>query len=330
MMIVTNSPRRRGSRRTIVATAAIALSIAVLGAACSSDDEGTAAQPSPTSPAPDAAPAAPLSDDREVAVQGEERSYRVVTPPGDTGDGGDTELPVIVAIHDAGNTIDGMAQVTQLQRAAVQHDFAVVFPAAAEEAERTWNAGFCCGAGPSVGLDDMAFLDAVVDEVADDEQVDADRIYLAGVSNGAVMAYQYACERAERVAGVGSVAGTMDPESCQPAEPVSVLEIHGTNDDVVPFDGGEMPDFVQATLPAISAEALVGHWAEANSCSEEPTTSADDPVTRTTWEQCEADATVELIAIEGAGHTWYASEFGPVDGAVDATDEILRFFGLAG
>ncbi len=323
--MLTNSPRRRGSRPTLLGTAAIVLSLAVLGAGCGSDDEGTAAQPSPTSPAPDAAPAAPRSTDREVAVEGGDRSYRVVTPPGDTGD---TELPVVVAIHDAGNTVDGMIEATQLQRAAVQHDFAVVLPAAAEEAERTWNAGFCCGAGPSVGLDDMAFLDAVIDEVAADERVDADRIYLAGVSNGAVMAYQYACERSERVAGVGSVAGTMDPESCQPSEPVSVLEIHGTDDDVVPFDGGEMPDFVQATRPAISAEALVEHWAEANSCSEEPITSGNDPVTRTTWGQCEADATVELIAIEGAGHTWYASEFGPVDGAVDATGELLRFFGL--
>lgn len=324
-MSMISSSRRHGSQRAVLVTAATALSLAVLGSACSSDDEGSAAAPSPTPAAPDGAPAAPRSDDRDVAVEGQERSYRMVTPPGDVGD---AELPVVVAIHDAGNTVEGMAEVTQLQRAAVQHGFAVVFPAAAEEAERTWNAGFCCGAGPSVGLDDMAFLDAVVDEVAGDEQVDGNRIYLAGVSNGAVMAYRYACERAERVAGVGSVAGTMDPESCQPAEPVAVLEIHGTDDDVVPFDGGEMPDFVRATQPAISAEAVVGHWAEANSCSEEPATSADDPVTRTTWEQCEAGATVELIAIEGAGHTWYASEFGPVDGAVDATDELVRFFGL--
>lgn len=329
-MITTSPPRRHGSRRTVLATAATALSIAVLGVACTSDDEGSAAAPSPTSAAPDGAPAAPRSDDREVTVEGRERRYRVVTPPGDTGEAGDTELPAVVAIHDAGNTIDGMVQATQLQRAAVRHGFAVVFPAAADEAERTWNAGFCCGAGPSVGLDDMAFLDAVVDEVAAGERVDADRLYLAGVSNGAVMAYRYACERAERVDGVGSVAGTMDPEACQPSEPVSVLEIHGTADDVVPFDGGEMPDFVQATQPAISAEALVRHWAEAGSCSEEPTTTTDDPVTRTTWEQCDAGASVELIAIEGAGHTWYASEFGPVDGAVDATAELVRFFGLDG
>lgn len=324
-MIMTSPARRHGRQRTLLVAAATALSLAVLAAACTSDDEDPAAAPSPTPAAPDGAPAAPRSDDREIAVEEQERSYRMVTPPADSGDAG---LPVVVAIHDAGNTIDGMVQATQLQRAAVQHGFAVAFPAAAEEAERTWNAGFCCGAGPSVGLDDMAFLDAIVDEVAAEERVDADRVYLAGVSNGAVMAYRYACERAERVAGVGSVAGTMDPEACQPSEPVSVLEIHGTADDVVPFDGGEMPDFVQATQPAISAEALVRHWAEAGSCSEEPATATDEPVTRTTWEQCDAGASVELIAIEGAGHTWYASEFGPVDGAVDATAELVRFFGL--
>lgn len=61
-----------------------------------------------------------------------------------------------------------------------------------------------------------------------------------------------------------------------------------------------------------------------------PTTTTDDPVTRTAWEQSDAGARVALVAIDGAGHTWYASELGPVEGAVDATTEILRFFGLDG
>lgn len=323
-MIPPSAARGQDARRVLRWAVTVALGLAVLLTACTSEDDRAAAPPSPTPPAADPSPTEPSSEDRQVTVDGTERAYRVVTPPGDGA------VPAVVAIHDAGNTIDGIVEATQLQREAIRNEFAVAFPAAAEAAERTWNAGFCCGVGPSVGLDDLAFLDAVVDEMAADERVDADRVYLAGVSNGAVMAYQYACERAERVAGVGSVAGTMNPESCQPAEPVSVLEIHGTDDDVVPFDGGAMPDFVQATRPAVSAEALVGHWAEANSCSEEPATNADDPVTRTTWEQCGAGTRVELIAIDGAGHTWYASEFGPVEGAVDATTEILRFFGLDG
>jgi polyhydroxybutyrate depolymerase len=259
---------------------------------------------------------------REITVDGTSRTYRVRTPPGEGA------APVLVALHDAGNDPEGIVEVTQLDRAATQHGFAVVFPAAVERSERTWNAGFCCGAAPSVGVDDVAFLGSVLDELAADERLDADRVHLAGVSNGAVMAYHYACAHADRVVGVASVAGTMDLDGCEPSEPVSVLEIHGTADGIVPFDGGEMPDFVQATQPAAGAESLVERWAELNGCADEPATTTDAPVTRTSWEQCDGGATVELIAIEGAGHTWYASEFGETEGAVDATAEIVRFFGL--
>lgn len=304
--------------RAVVATAALAVLLAGCGAG--DDDPGQDA----ASPSPEEAAAAgpPRTEDREVTVQGRQRTYRLQPPPGEEA------APVVVAIHDAGNDVDGMVQVTQLDRAAAQGGFAVAFPAAVEEAERTWNAEFCCGSGPSVGVDDMRFLDAVIDELSGDERIDADRIYLAGVSNGAVMAYRYACERSERIAAVASVAGTMDPDTCEPEEAVSVLEIRGTADEVVPFDGGDMPDFVQATRPAMSADALAARWAELNACADEPDTATDPPVTRKTWEECDADATVELIGIEGAGHTWYASEFGPVDGAVDATGEMLRFFEL--
>lgn len=323
-MTAASSAYPQRAARAARRAAAIAFGLALLLAACTPDDDRAATPASPTPPTSGVAPATPLSADRQVTVNGTDRTYRLVTPPGDAA------VPVIVAIHDAGNTIDGMMEVTQLHREAVRGGFAVAFPAAAQAAERTWNAGFCCGAGPSVGLDDMGFLDAVIDELAAHERIDADRVYLAGVSNGAVMAYQYACERPERIAGVGSVAGTMNPEGCEPAEPVSVLEIHGTADEVVPFDGGEMPEFVQATRPAMSAPALVRHWAEVGACAGEPTTATDPPVTRTVWEECEAAAGVGLVAVEGAGHTWYASEFGPVEGAVDATTEILRFFGLDG
>lgn len=320
-------PRPSAGRRIRPAAAlALASVLALLLAACGSGEDAAApatAPEQPGSPAP-GSPAAggPQSEDRQLTVDGTERTYRVITPTGDA------TVPVVVAIHDAGNTVDGMVQVTQFDRTATREGFAVVFPAAVEEAGNTWNAEFCCGAGPSVGVDDMAFLDAMLDELAADARLDTDRLYLAGVSNGAVMAYRYACERAERVAGVGSVAGTMDPDSCQPSEPVSVLEIHGTADEVVPYDGGEMPDFVQATLPAMGAEALTRRWAELNACAGDPAAVTEPPVTRMTWSECDGDSTVGLIAIEGGGHTWYAPEFGPTNGAVNATEEILRFFRL--
>jgi polyhydroxybutyrate depolymerase len=322
-----DSGRGTGGRQTgalgRVATAATAVVAVLLLGACESDGEPAAPSSEVASPG-DSAPATPHSGERQVTVDGTQRRYHVVIPPGET------SMPAVVALHDAGNTVDGMQEVTQLDRAAARHGFAAVFPAATTEAKRTWNAGFCCGAGPSAGVDDMAFLDAVLEELAAEERIDADRVHLAGVSNGAVMAYRYACARADRVAGVGSVAGTMNPDTCQPSAPVPVVEIHGTADEVVPFEGGAMPDFVQATRPAMGAEALAARWAELNGCAGEPTVSGEPPVTRTRWQGCDAQAGVQLLAIEDAGHTWYAPEFGAVQGAVDATAEIVRFLGLNG
>lgn len=311
--------RQRVLRRVAVC-ATVASALLVL-AACSTE---TQPDPGVRSPSESTAAATPQRAERRITVDGTQRRYEVVMPPGGEA------VPAVIALHDAGNTLDGIKEATQLDRAALQHGFAAVFPAAVAEAERTWNAGFCCGVGPSVGIDDMAFLEALVDELAGDERIDAERIHLAGVSNGAVMAYHYACRHPEAIAGVGSVAGTMNPETCEPSAPVPVLEIHGTADQVVPFDGGAMPEFVMATRPAMGAEALTKRWAELNGCAGEPTTTGEAPVSRTVWDECDGGASVQLIAVEEGGHTWYAPGFGPVQGAVDATAEIVSFFGLDG
>lgn len=315
----TSVGRQRVRRR-------VAVSAAVAGAALALAACGTDTQPDPglSPPSEDTSTATPLRAERRVTVDGTQRRYDVVMPAGDEA------VPAVIALHDAGNTIDGIKEATQLDRAALQHGFAAVFPAAVAQAERTWNAGFCCGVGPSVGVDDMAFLEALVDELASDERIDGERIHLAGVSNGAVMAYHYACRHPEHIAGVGSVAGTMNPDTCEPSAPVPVLEIHGTADQVVPFDGGAMPEFVMATRPAMGAEALTRRWAELNDCAGQPATTGEAPVSRTVWDRCDNGASVQLIAVDEGGHTWYAPGFGPVQGAVDATAEIVSFFGLAG
>lgn len=250
---------------------------------------------------------------------GQARSYRLFVPTGAQG-----PAPVVVVLHDAGGTGDSIAQASQFDRAAAAGGFAVAYP---ESLRGTWNGGFCCGTAPGEGIDDVAFLDRLVDALSDDPRIDPDLVHLAGVSNGAIMAYRFACEHPTRIAGVGSVAGTMVVDRCQPTEAVPVIEIHGTADQVVPFDGGQLPDFTQATQPVPSAIELAQHWATANGCAQ-PTTRTEGPVSTTTWEDCRDETSVRLVAIEGAGHTWYAREFGPIDGAIDATETIATFFGL--
>lgn len=310
------------SRRRRSAALLGLVGIAVLTAGCGNGAEET----TPSDQASDEASDQASEEDgpgsgstEQVRVGGQTRTYRLLVP--DTAEG---SAPVVVVLHDAGGSPESIAEATQFNRAAREHGFAVAYPASVSG---TWNAGFCCGDAPAEGVDDMAFLDALLAELGGKEHVDGERVYFAGVSNGAIMGYRYACQGGTPVAGVASVAGAMAFEECDPAGPVSVLEIHGTADDVVPVEGGELADFSQASRPVPSAEETAERWADLNGC-DEPTVDSDEPVTTTTWSGCQEEAAVRLIVIEGAGHTWYAPGFGEANGAVDATATVVDFFGL--
>lgn len=292
-------------------------------AACSSSDPG-ASLPDPGPEQEDAY--------HTIPVGHVDRSYRLLVP-----DTVDEPAPVVIVFHGAGGSSKDMAGATQFDRVANQNGFAVAYPDAFEP-ERTWNVEFCCFSAPERGFDDVGFVDGLVDVLSDDDRIDMDRVYLVGISNGGALAYRYACLHADRIAGVASVAGAMLVEDCEPASAVSILEIHGTGDEIVPFEGGDMfpPDLATSPIPPIPV--MVEFWADRSGCSE-PVVIGDETVTTTTWSDCDEGATVELVAIEGAGHTWFGPKSsrpsescpacGPLQGAVDATDFIVDYFDLA-
>jgi polyhydroxybutyrate depolymerase len=142
-----------------------------------------------------------------------------------------------------------------------------------------------------------------------------------------MMAYRFACEHAGRVTAVGSVAGAVVVDECRPSRPVSVLEIHGTEDPLVPYAGGT-PDAPEAqnAPPYTATPAMVARWAELNGCpAPSPPTSAG-PLTTESWTGCRDGAAVSLVTVQGGGHIWFASGLGPANGALDATGAIWRFF----
>lgn len=263
----------------------------------------------------------PDVEQRDLTVDGLARRYRLFTPPRlDTR----RPAPLVLALHGGGNTGESLVGATQLDRAAADNGFMVAFP----EGERQgWDAGFCCTARRTTRVDEVRFLVTVLDDIMALRRVDTSRVYAVGVSNGAVMAYRLGCDQAGRITGVGSVAGAMIPDDCKPARPVSVIEVHGTADPRVPYEGGEVTPRGVANQPAPPTRAVVEHWARRDRCQAPPI--EEEGVVRTvTWNECEARTKVRLVAVEGGRHVWFASEFGPVDGAVDATSVILDFFGL--
>lgn len=272
-----------------------------------------------------AAPVPPPSvQNDQVTVDGQARNFRVFVPP--TLDQS-RPAPVVLVLHGGGNSIDDMVKATGFDRQAGDGDFIAVYPAGLG---RVWNAGTCCGGAPSRKVDDVAFLTKVLDQVEADHKVDPARVFVTGVSNGAMMAYRFACERADRITGVGSVAGAVVVDPCQPSRPVSVIEIHGTEDPLVPYDGGvvALPQ-VQGTPeagPYTATPAMIQTWTKLDACPAPTPAKMAAPVTTDLWVGCANGSSVSLVTVQGGGHVWFGADLGPADGAVDATSTIWRFF----
>lgn len=264
------------------------------------------------------APPPPAIQQKHLTVGGQARAYRVFAPPSLDRR---RPPPLVLVLGGFGNTAESMVQATEFDREAIDGGFIVAY---ADGLNQTWNAGYCCGSAARDGVDDVAFLVALIDQVQGEYKSDPARVFVVGVSNGAMMAYRMGCELADRIAGVGSVAGAMILDDCRPSRAVPVIEIHGTADPLVPYNGGRTSG--GATQPSPSTIAVVERWAALDKCAPQPVSQTQGPVTTSTWAGCSGGAAVKLIAIEGAVHTWYGSGLGPANGAVSATHEIWSFF----
>ncbi len=269
---------------------------------------------------PASTPLGPAVQRGELTVDGQVRTYRVFAPT--TLESG-SRPPLVLVLGGVGNSAENMVSATEFDRQASVADFIAAYP---EGLGLTWNAGFCCASGTTSGVDDVTFLTQLIDRLVADHDADPERVYAIGVSAGAMMAYRLACERPDQIAGVGSVAGAMVLDRCQPDQGVPVIEIHGTEDQLVPYEGGLVGPEGVANQPAPPTLAVAERWAALNGCPTGPQEQTVGSVTTLLWAGCPDGADVKLVTIEGGGHTWFASGLGPANGAVNATSLIWDFF----
>ena len=257
---------------------------------------------------------------RRLNVGGTDRTYRLYTPP-DAADAG--PVPLVLALHGSGNTAESLVDASELDAAADAGGFIVAYPQAVGI---SWNGGFCCTSGRGDPAADIRFLDHLVSDVIATRRIDESRIYAVGFSAGGIMAYRLACDLAGRFAGVGAIAATMVLDDCRPSRPVSVIAIHGTADDVVPYAGGRIDG--GATRPAPPAIAVAERWASLDACPDARPAEVRGPVSITAWSACAAGTSVRLVTVDGGGHNWFLPVYGPPNGALHATATITEFFGL--
>jgi polyhydroxybutyrate depolymerase len=197
---------------------------------------------------------------------------------------------------------------------------------------------------------DVKFIGQLLDEAEQTLCVDTRRIFVAGFSNGAIMSSILACSLADRIAAVAPIAGIRDFRRCRPDRPMPIVAFHGTEDQVLSFDGGLGP--VGLNLPTDVPGQTVGQarpqlakgksipdtaaaWAKRNGCKKKPTPdSIAADVTMLRYSDCDGGAAVELYEIIGGGHSWPGSEFsraiesviGPVTFSIDANELMWDFF----
>ena len=254
-----------------------------------------------------------VGSDHEFSMQfgGLKRRYDVHLPAGYDGK---TALPVVIYLHGGGGNISGSRNDGWIETANA-NKFILVSPAGTGELPNrllTWNAGqwaggACCGWAYEHQVDDVGFVLTVIDEVSKAYSVDSQRVYVTGMSNGAMLAYRIACEQTDQVAAVAVVASPGIPDGCAPTRPVAVMHIHGTADPCVPYDGGPGGGCARnnRTFEAMPAQAMVDTWRELYSCEANPAiTYQNGQASCLTYGPCLGNTEVRFCTIQGGGHTW--------------------------
>lgn len=195
-----------------------------------------------------------LREDVEWVQAGRRRNYRIVIPAGLP-----RSAPLVLALPGFRQGLSLAQHDEQWARQAIVGRFVVAY---AQGYDGSWDAGLCCGSARAAQVDDVGYLDALISRVRATHQIDPRRVYLAGFSNGGMMAHRYACERAEAVAAVFSVAGPLETITCRPGQPVAVLQVQGLADRTVPVGGRDYDQNLRARLR--SAPGTVRFWQQVN------------------------------------------------------------------
>jgi polyhydroxybutyrate depolymerase len=189
---------------------------------------------------------------------------------------------------------------------------------------KSWNAGACCGTAATDKTEDVAFVNAILDQLVKKLCVDEKRIFSTGLSNGGFLSYRLACEMSGRIAAIAPVAAVMGIPTCTPTRPVPIMHFHGTSDQLVPYNGNNNG------YPSVAV--TTSKWAERNGCTDKPReTFKKDDVTCMTQDKCNAGAEITVCTVDGGGHTWPGSKavmigLGKITQAINATDAMWDFF----
>lgn len=241
--------------------------------------------------------------------------------------------PLVISLHPAATWPAVQRNISRWNDLAEQYGFIVVYPAG--------SGAFFGGLGPGPQVfpmepetlgRDVRFISDLIDKLKAEYNIDPNRIYVNGMSNGGGMALALSCELSDRIAALGVVSGAFpqDENPCGNAKPVPAILFHGTADKLAPYLGGKS---AIAPRPFVNIPDWTAHLAQRNRCKGAPNETRISPsVRRLTYTNCADSAEVVLYTIEGGGHTWPGSKplakwwAGPTTDEISASSVMWEFF----
>ncbi|MEQ1865708.1 MAG: PHB depolymerase family esterase [Micropepsaceae bacterium] len=274
--------------------------------------------------------------DRSLLAGGLTRTYTLIAP-----DKIKTLLPLLIVYHGGGQTAKRARRTTRFDERAIGENFVVVYP---QGLDNNWNDGRVSTdlrQRASAEADDVEFTLQIIAALEVEGIIDPARVFLTGASNGGMMAMRAACELGDRIAGIAPVVANLPVDWQCRAKRMPALFIHGTDDDYMPFVGGQ----VAATKTkrdlgtVLSVDDTIAAFKRINACTSVKETKTVDTVGRDQTKAVITDyvctnAPLKHIVIEGGGHTWPGAResiigellLGKTSQDIDATAEIWTFF----
>ena len=209
-------------------------------------------------------------------------------------------VPLLVNFHGFGGSASEFMSYAYMRSIAETDTFILAYPqGSCLDGSSHWNA--CPTGGDNKSdADDFGFVESMINEISSQYNIDMERIYAAGYSNGGMMAYGLANYKSDLIAAVASVSGVMLDCTGPTSHPMPVVHLHGTSDGVLPYNGGDGWNSAQSTLE---------HWINFNNTVLTPTVISDNNIEHYVYDQGGSLVSVEHYKYIGGDHVWFNSTF---------------------
>ncbi|MCH2038041.1 MAG: dienelactone hydrolase family protein [Rickettsiales bacterium] len=277
------------------------------------------------------------AEEQTLIHNGIERQYIIRRPhPGFNRN----PLPTVIVLHGGGGNGESAEYITSFTEKAYDRGYMVVYPSGTGRFPRmqkgkTWNAVHCCAHAMKHNVDDIGFINALIDHLIKHDNADAKRIYVTGMSNGAMITHRLGIELSDKIAAIAPVIGTMFGGETVPSSSVPAFIINGKNDTIIPIDGGKPHQKLQRSFdgtPMMPALYQSQFWARVNQCNLKPDI-IDEEDGKLTIEnyQCPDQGKVIHFIVNDGNHSWPGGRKGRKNADappqwMDATELILEFF----